>query len=67
MRKEKTIKHEPVFAIVMAVFLVICPWVTYMKIHALDEHEQYGGYAGMVLISSFLSEHEGIAKNGTPS
>jgi len=72
MRKEKTIKHEPVFAIVMAVFLVICPWVTYMKIHALDEQEQkvfeqYGGYAGMVLISSFLSEHEGIAKNGTPS
>lgn len=72
MRKEKTIKHEPVFAIVIAVFLVICPWVTYMKIHALDEQEQkvfeqYGGYAGMVLISSFLSEHEGIAKNGTPS
>lgn len=125
MRKEKTIKHEPVFAIVMAVFLVICPWITYMKIHALDEQEQkvfeqYGGYAydffiyykaeliiamavflvvvmagqilftdhkdmpllrksnrriylcmavyaGMVLISSFLSEHEGIAKNGTPS
>ena len=50
MRKEKTIKHEPVFAIVMAVFLVICPWITYMKIHALDEQEQkvfeqYGGYA----------------------
>lgn len=125
MRKEKTIKHELVFAIVMAVFLVICPWITYMKIHALDEQEQkvfeqYGGYAydffiyykaeliiaiavflvtvmagqilftdhkdmpllrksnrriylcmavyaGMVLISSFLSEHEGIAKNGTPS
>ena len=56
MRKEKTIKHEPVFAIVMAVFLVICPWITYMKIHELDEQEQkvfeqYGGSDGMGLTS----------------
>lgn len=43
-------QYKTLFALVIAIFLVVCPWVTYMKIWSLQGEEQkvfeqYGGYA----------------------